>query len=317
MNRRDLFALGAAAAALVPGLRIAPAQAAGHAATGIVAARDIKVGEATVTAFSDGFLPIGPDNLTGIDAEGFAARMAQAYLSGEAHLTGVNAYLVDNGGARVLIDAGTGTAFGPTLGHLGANMAALGIDPASIDTLCATHLHPDHIGGVLTEDGNPFSQATLRVAKADLDFWTSEEIKLQAPEAVRGFFDMAVGAVAAFEGRVDAFEGAADMGAGLTAMPLPGHTPGHSGYLLASGNDSLLLWGDIVHVGPVQFAQPEVTIGFDTDQPQAAATRARVLDMAATDRLRVAGAHISFPGTGYVEKAAEGYRFVAQTWQYG
>lgn len=113
------------------------------------------------------------------------------------------------------------------------------------------------------------------------------------------------------------FTGETDLGAGLAAMPLPGHTPGHSGFMLSSGDDTLLFFGDIVHVGPVQFPRPEVTIGFDVDAEMAAATRARVFDMASADRLRIAGAHVSFPGVGYVEAASEGFRFVPQSWQYG
>ena len=142
-------------------------------------------------------------------------------------------------------------------------------------------------------------------------------MKGQAPEEVRQFFDLAMAAVGAFGDRVEGFEGEASLGAGMTAMPLPGHTPGHSGVMLESDGDALLMWGDIVHVPPVQFARPDVTIGFDVDQDTARATRMKVLDMAATDRLRVAGMHISFPGIGYVEKAGDGYRFVPSSYQYG
>ncbi len=317
MNRRDFFTTSALAAAGVAGLRVAPVQAAGSSGAGLVAAQEFRVGEAVVTALSDGFLPIDASVLMGIDAEGFAALLAEAYLPGPAHLTGVNAYLIENAGRSTLIDAGTGTAFGESLGHLVATMTALGLDPAAVDAVCATHLHPDHIGGILTEAGNPFSNASLHVDEADIAFWGNADIKAQAPAEFQGFFDMATGAVAAFGDRLMPFTGEADLGAGLTSMPLPGHTPGHSGFMLSSGDDTLLFFGDIVHVGPVQFPRPEVTIGFDVDAEMAAATRARVFDMVSTDRLRVAGAHVSFPGAGFVEAAAEGYRFVPQTWQYG
>ncbi len=317
MNRRDFFTTSALAAAGVAGLRMAPVHAAGSSVTGLAAAREFRIGEAIVTALSDGFLPIDASVLTGIDAEGFSALLADAYLPGPAHLTGVNAYLIDHGGRLTLVDAGTGTAFGDGLGHLVATMSALGLDPTAVDAVCATHLHPDHIGGILTDAGNPFANATLHVHGADLAFWGNADIKSQAPSEFQGFFDMATEAVAAFGDRLMPFTGEADLGVGLTAMPLAGHTPGHTGFVLSSGDDTLLFFGDVVHVGPVQFPRPEVTIGFDVDAEMAAATRARVFDMANADRLRIAGAHISFPGVGYVEAASEGYRFVPQSWQYG
>ncbi|MDJ0995373.1 MAG: MBL fold metallo-hydrolase [Dinoroseobacter sp.] len=317
MNRRGFFTASALAAAGVAGFRVAAVNAADSPATGLVAAREFRIGEALVTALSDGYLPIDASALIGIDAEGFSALLADAYLPGPAHPTGVNAYLVDHGGRLTLIDAGTGTAFGDSLGHLVSTMTALGLNPAAVDAVCATHLHPDHIGGILTEAGNPFANASLHVNEDDLAFWSNGDIKSQAPAEFQGFFDMAMGAVEAFGDRLMPFKGESDLGAGLTSLPLPGHTPGHSGFMLSSGDDTLLFFGDIVHVGPVQFPRPEITIGFDVDTEVAAATRARVFDMASADRLRIAGAHISFPGVGYVEAATEGYRFVPQSWQYG
>ncbi|MDJ0827945.1 MAG: MBL fold metallo-hydrolase [Rhodobacter sp.] len=317
MKRRDFMTTAALAGiGVAAGVRVAPVLAQ-DGTMGVAAAQRFSIGEAVVTAFSDGFLPIGADALIGVTAEEFRTLLQAAYIDAEAHPTGVNAYLVETGDSTVLVDAGTGAVFGPGLGHLAANMAALGVDPGAIDTLVATHLHPDHIGGVVTEAGNPFANATLKVSDTDLGFWTSEDVKAQAPEEVRQFFDLAMAAVAAFGDRVEGFTGAAALGPGLSAMPLPGHTPGHSGVMLESGGDALLIWGDIVHVPPVQFARPEVTIGFDVDQDMARATRAKVLDMAATDRLRVAGMHIGFPGLGHLEKAGSGYRFVPSLWQYG
>lgn len=317
MKRRDFFAMGAASAAGLAGLRVAPVMAQDASVAGLVAAREFQIGEARVTALSDGFLPIDASAMIGIDEPDFKALLEAAYFSGPAHPTGVNAYLVDHGGRVTLIDAGTGAAFGESLGHLVSTMTALGLDPAAVDAVCATHLHPDHIGGIVTEAGNPFANATLHVDEADLAFWGDAEIKAQAPAEFHGFFDLANGAVASFADRVMPFSGETDLGAGLSSMPLPGHTPGHSGFMLSSGDETLLFFGDIVHVGPVQFARPEVTIAFDVDPETAASTRARVFDMASTDRLRIAGAHISFPGVGYLETATEGYRFVPQSWQYG
>jgi len=316
MKRRDFLTTSTLAAASLAGFRVAPVQAADASVSGLVAARVFQIGDAVVTALSDGFLPIDASAMIGIDEAGFKALLAEAYLPGPTHPTGVNAYLVEHGGRRTLVDAGTGAAFGDSLGHLVSTMTALGLAPAEVDAVCATHLHPDHIGGIVTEAGNPFANASLHVSEADLAFWGNADIKAQAPTEFQGFFDLANGAVASFADRVVPFSGETDLGAGLTAMPLPGHTPGHSGFMLSSGDDALLFFGDIVHVGPVQFPRPEVTIGFDVDMDTAAATRARVFDMVSVDRVRVAGAHIAFPGVGFVEAAPQGYRFVPQSWQY-
>jgi glyoxylase-like metal-dependent hydrolase (beta-lactamase superfamily II) len=101
---------------------------------------------------------------------------------------------------------------------------------------------------------------------------------------------------------------------GVTSMPLHGHTPGHSGYMIASGNDSLLIWGDIVHVPDIQIPRPEVTIEFDTDPPAAAATRKRVLDMVTKDRQLVAGMHMHFPGFAHVVKRGDEYMMLPEPW---
>ncbi|MDF0602018.1 MBL fold metallo-hydrolase [Psychromarinibacter sp. C21-152] len=317
MKRRDFLTSSAlAATAGLAGLRVAPVLAQDGAA-GLAVARSFPVGDRTVTALSDGFLPIAADALIGITPEEFATLLADAHISADAHPTGVNAYLIEGGGETVLVDVGTGTAMGPSLGHVLANLTAFGTDPAEIDRLVATHLHPDHIGGLLGDGGNPFPNAGLVTQRAEVAFWSDDSIRDGAPEGVRGFFDMARAAVAAFGDRVETVDGETDLGNGLTLMPLPGHTPGHSGVMLESAGDSLLIWGDIVHVGPVQFPRPEVTIGFDTDKEMAAATRAKVFDMVATDGLRIAGMHIGFPGIGYVEKGHSGYGFTPAPFPYG
>ena len=321
MNRRDFLgtsamaAAGAAAAAAI-GLSAAPVVAQ-DGSIGLATARHFKVGDATVTALSDGFLPIGAELMNGVSEADFQALLRAAYIDSATHPTGVNAYLIETDGRRVLVDAGTGAAMGPALGHLARNMTALGIDPQSIDTVVATHLHPDHIGGIAAVASNPFGAARLVVDRNDIDFWNNADIKAQAPEGVQPFFDLAQATLARFGERVEAVSGEVSLGAGLTTIPLPGHTAGHMGVMLESGGDALLIWGDIVHVPPVQFARPDVTIGFDFDADMARATRQSILDRAATDRLRVAGMHIGFPGTGYVERAAQGYHFVSAPYPYG
>lgn len=311
MDRRTFVKTAAASLAATTGLKVAQV-----GAQSLSGAQSFTVGSAKVTALSDGFLSIDANAMIGITPEEFAEQLAKAFLPGPAHPTGVNAYLVETGDRRVLIDVGTGTAFGPTLGQLSASMQAHGIDPASVDTVVATHLHPDHIGGVVGEAGNPFTAARLVVHPADIDFWGSDEIKAMAPAEFQPFFDMARGAVASFGERVETLEDGAEIAPGLTLTHLPGHTMGHSGVRVDSDGAQLMIFGDIVHVPPVQFAMPDVTIGFDTDQDMARETRLRTLDMLATDQMMVAGAHIGFPGMGHLVRHGQGYHFVPARWQY-
>ncbi|MEL6205535.1 MAG: MBL fold metallo-hydrolase [Pseudomonadota bacterium] len=287
-------------------------------AEGLVAARRYKVGSATVHVLSDGHLALGPEMLFGVTPEEFATLLEQAHLAPDAHPTAVNAFLIEIGDRRILVDAGTGELFGPTLGKLPDVMSALGIDPASIDTVVFTHLHGDHIGGTVSPSGNLFVNAGLRVASADIDFWTSEEMQAQAPDAFKPAFDLARGALAGFGDRIETFGATeTDIAPGLTTMPLPGHTVGHTGLLLERDGSSLLIAADIMHVPAVQLAMPSVTIGFDTDQDMARATRMRVMDMVSTDGLLMGGSHIALPGLGYVEARGEGYRWTPARHQYG
>ncbi|NRB35078.1 MAG: MBL fold metallo-hydrolase [Rhodobacteraceae bacterium] len=312
MDRREFLKSASAALAATTGLQVVQLNA-----QSLSGAQSFTIGDIKITALLDGFLPIEASAMFGITPEEFAAQLQTAFLSGPAHPTGVNAFLIETGDRRVLVDAGTGAAFGPTLGQLSESLSAHGIDPASIDTVFATHLHPDHIGGILTEAGNPFSEAGLMVHPADIDFWNNDEFKAAAPAEFQGFFDMARGAVAAFGDKVQSVEDGAEIAPGLTLMHLPGHTMGHSGLMLESNGAQLLIAGDVVHVPPVQFAMPAVTIGFDTDQDMARQTRMRVFDMVSSDAVPIAGAHIGFPGLGHLVAEGDGYRFEPMLWQFG
>lgn len=314
MKRREFLAgTGMTAAMAALGWSVAPLSA-----EGLVAARRYRVGSATVHVLSDGFIPIGPQMLSGVTPEEFASLLEAAHISGDAHPSAVNAFLIEIGDRKILIDAGTGELFGPTLGKLPAVMGALGIDPADIDTVVFTHLHGDHIGGTVSPAGNLFVNATLRVASADIDFWTSEDIQAQAPEAFKSAFDLARAALAGFGEKVEAFGAeATTLAPGLTTKALPGHTVGHTGLMLESEGDSLLIAADIMHVPAVQLAMPGVTIGFDTDQDMARETRMKTMDMLATDGVMMGGSHIALPGLGYLEKYGDGYRWEPARHQYG
>lgn len=309
-NRREFLITAAAGAATLI------AYPAG-ALTQVAGVYRRSVGEITVTAFLDGYLGLDPNMLTGSTPEENAALLKQAYISGDVVNTSVNAYLVETAGKRVLIDGGSAGAFGPTAGRLAALLGEAEIAPESIDVVFCTHLHPDHVGA-LTENGAArFPNAEFMTHEIERDFWSDDGNFAGADEATQSFVAAARGALGAYDGRTTLILNGAEIAPGLSARHLPGHTPGHTGVMVSSGDASLLIWADIVHLGPIQFARPALSVPFDVDQSQAAETRAKTLDMVVADRLEVAGSHIDFPSFGHAEKAAEGYRFAPSRWEHG
>lgn len=307
-SRREFIALSAA-------FSLMPLAGAG-ATTQVAGIYRRGVGDIIVTALLDGYLSIDPGMLVGTDAETNAALLRDAFLGDGPVPTSVNAYVVESGGRTIMVDGGAGAAFGPTAGNIASLLDAAGVDRAAVDTVFTTHLHPDHIGALAGDTGATFTNAELVMHTAEHGFWTNEDNFAGAPEQVQGFAAAAQGVATAYGDRLKLISDGAEIAPGVTAMELAGHTPGHTGLMLSSGDATLLLWGDIVHVGPIQFARPSVTIPFDVDQDAAAATRARVLDMVTTDRLEIAGSHVDFPSFGHVVGAADGYGFVPGRWDH-
>ncbi|MCV6595809.1 MAG: MBL fold metallo-hydrolase [Mangrovicoccus sp.] len=318
MQRRDFLKLAPAAGAAATALPLAQAaRADGHAhAAALAAAQRFAVGDITLTAISDGGFGITADALNGITTDEAAAIMESQFIDPATFRAGVNAFLIETGDRKILVDCGTGGLFGPDVNSFAANLAATGIGPDQIDAVLVTHLHPDHIGGMLDDNGAVFPNAELVVHETDRSFWGDESNFTAAPEQLQFFAARARATLEAYGDRIVTFSGEDDVAPGVSAMPLPGHTPGHSGYMLSSGDDSLLIWADIVHVAPVQLARPEVTISFDIDPDQAAKSRAAILDRVAADRTLVAGSHIIFPGLAHIAKAETGYRAVPARFDY-
>ncbi|KGM34594.1 MBL fold metallo-hydrolase [Inquilinus limosus] len=321
LDRRHFLASAVAAVPALPLLDALPrpAQARAVPAAGPVPGLyRFKVGTFEVTSINDGMLTLALEQFPAADRAGAEALLQRAFQPPAAIPTAVNAYLVNTGDRLVLIDTGTATAMGPALGKVGANLKAAGIDPADVDLVVLTHMHPDHANGLVDPAGAAvFGKAHLAVAEAEYAFWTDDGILSQAPAGVQPFFHMARAAVKPYAGpdRVTRFGKEAEIIPGIRVLAAPGHTPGHSMVEVTSGTDRLLIWGDIVHAASLQFARPDWAINFDTDQQTAIASRKRVLDQVAADRVLIAGAHLAFPGIGHVGRAGEGYEFVPAFWQ--
>lgn len=317
-DRRDLIkaaGAGLVLAAASPALARAPL--AGAQVPGLYR---MKLGSLEVTAVLDGHLDL-PQALFPKASDGEADALLDRAAVPRARQVNcpVNTYLVNSGDRLVMIDTGTSNAMGPSLGLMPRNLAAAGVTPDQIDTVLMTHLHPDHANGLITADGKAFfPNAELVVAGAEYDFWTDQALMNQAPVDSQSFFRMAQAALQPYgeSNRLRRLDrDTTEVVPGISAVAAPGHTPGHTGYRIASGNQQLLVWGDIVHVAPFQFARPDWSIAFDTSQDTAAASRRRLFDMTATDRIMVAGMHLPFPGIGHVLREGEAYRFVPVLWR--
>lgn len=273
------------------------------------------IGELRVTALFDGVVPLPRAQLTGIAPAQVDALLADRHVpEGDKGL--VNAYLVERGGLRVLVDAGTAQCFGDGLGQVLANLRAAGFRPEDVDAVLMTHAHPDHLCGVLDAQGAvAYPNATLWLAREEARYWEDPAAEAATPEALRFLFDMARRAITPYAaaGKLRRFGLGDALPAGITALASHGHTPGHSSYLADGGKDSaqkLLVWGDVLHYHAVQFAVPEASFEADTDRPLAIASRRGLLERATREGWWVAGAHLPFPGLGHVRREGPAFAWV-------
>lgn len=214
----------------------------------------------------------------------------------------INAFLVNTGTKLVLIDSGAGSLYGECCGHLVENLRAAGYKPEQVDEIFLTHLHADHVGGIAPKGKMAFPNATVRVSKADADYWLSEADEAAAPALLRPMFDGDKVSLKPYidAGRFKPFESDQELTPGIRPIAAAGHTPGHSFYQVESDGQKLLLWGDVVHVAPVQFPDPSVTVAYDSDANEAVAERDAIYSDAARKGYWIGAAHISFPGLGHV-----------------
>jgi glyoxylase-like metal-dependent hydrolase (beta-lactamase superfamily II) len=300
--------LAAACAALVAAPAFASAPMAKTPAPGYFR---VMLGNFEITPLNDGTVDLPVDQLLQQKPELTKAQLAQSWLKLPLE-TSDNAFLVNTGTKLVLIDTGAGALFGPTLGKLVANLKAAGYQPEQVDEIYITHFHGDHVGGLVSQGQPVFPNATVRAAKAEADFWLSEDIMNKAPADKKGFFQGAMAAVGPYvkAGHFKPFEGNVELVPGIRANSGHGHTPGHTTYMVESQGQKLLLVGDLIHVAAVQMEHPTVTIGFDSDAKTAEAERQREFAAAAKGGYLIGGAHLQFPGIGHLRAEGKGYRWV-------
>jgi glyoxylase-like metal-dependent hydrolase (beta-lactamase superfamily II) len=269
----------------------------------------VQVGDFEVTALSDGTLPIGLHELLTNITPSEIDRLATLNFQTATEEASVNAYLIKTAGKLILIDAGTAELYGPKLGHLSESLKKIGISPEQINAVLVTHIHTDHTGGLIQDGKMVFPNAIIYISKPEVDFWLSEESRKKAPERLSHWFKEAQDKVGPYlrAGKVKNFEYGKELFPGITPLPSPGHTPGHTFYALDSKGQRMLFVGDIIHASAIQFAEPSVTIVFDVDPKAAAQQRMRTFKDASKKGYWLAADHVSFPGIGHVRAQGKGF----------
>lgn len=271
------------------------------------------IGDVEVIALNDGTMQapnaLFPDHEPG-KAEAAAAQAGIAY-DGQGVTIPVSAFVLRMPGAVVLVDSGNPAGRSDTSGFFSAALAAAGVDPAEVSHIAMTHLHVDHIGGLTGPDGTAtFPNAELIHGAGDWEHFHSDAVFARVNERSQGSILTTRDRVAPYADRRREVSGETPILPGLTMIPLPGHTPGHSGLLVEDSGRQLMIWGDTIHCETFQLAQPDWGVLFDVDIDTARMSRKRVFDRVATDRIMVAGPHVNFPGFAYLEPAVQGYRLV-------
>ena len=272
----------------------------------------MSLGKFEVTALSDGTVALPVDKLlSNVKPDVVNSLLAKAYQKAPLE-TSVNGYLINTGSKLVLIDTGAAGLFGPTLGRLVANLKASGYTPEQVDEIYITHMHPDHVGGLVADGKLVFPNAVVRADTREGGFWLSQANLDNAPADNKGFFQGAMASLNPYvaAGKLKTFDGETELVPGIRAMPAAGHTPGHTIYVVESDGNKLVVWGDLMHVAAVQFAMPSVTIAFDSDPKAAAPARQKNYADAAEKGYFVAIAHVSFPGIGKLRADGKGYQWL-------
>jgi glyoxylase-like metal-dependent hydrolase (beta-lactamase superfamily II) len=304
---------GAAQAQTTPAAPAAPATAAATQAPGFYR---YKVGDAIVTAINDGFAMRPLEGFVrNAQLPAVQQAMSAAFLPTTALPIPFTTLVVQSGGKTVLIDVGNGDAGAPTSRVWMTNFKAAGFDPAQITSVVISHFHGDHINGLRLRDGTDvFPKAEVQVPQQEWAFWMSDERMNQAPEAMRGAFQNVRRVFKPMEARVKQYNPGVEVGPGITSVAAFGHSPGHTAFVIASGNAKLMNMSDLTNHPALFVRHPDWSAVFDQDADMARATRRRMLDMAATEKTQVHFYHAPFPASGHIVKDGTGYQLVPLQW---
>jgi glyoxylase-like metal-dependent hydrolase (beta-lactamase superfamily II) len=267
-------------------------------------------GDAQIILVSDGTLALGsPEkSFRGISKKEIEAHLSRYFLPTDNIVIEETVLVLISGGKRILFETGTGVSpLYPYAGHLQTSLAEAGINPESIDAVVCSHAHPDHIGGLCTANHQPqFPNARIYISEIDFNFWTDAKL---LGSSLDTFVTLARKNLLPVRDQIVFIKDGQEFLPGVRAMLTPGHTQGHTGFLLTSGNQSLYLIGDLSHHHVLLLERPRISFAYDLDPTQAADSRVKVLDMLSMDRTAIFGYHFPWPGIGHVAREHGGFRY--------
>ncbi len=312
VSRRSLFALGAGlglsslgASAMLGDVAHAKAPKLGPAPQHFYR---FNVGDAEVTVVSDGLLDLGnpKGTFTGVSDDEMSKMLTDNFLDPADVVLQQNSPIVNTGDKLILFDTGMGTStmFGDATGKQQKSMKEAGIKAEDIDAVVFSHGHIDHIGGVVGQDGkNLFPNAQFYIAESDFNYWTDYD---KAGPKLKDFVDHAKKNLTPVRDRLVFYKDDQEFLPGVTALAAPGHTVGHTIFMISSGGKQFCYTADLTHHPILLMEKPLMEFSFDTDPKQAAQSRVKMLDMLATNKIPILAYHYAWPGVGHVAKNASG-----------
>jgi glyoxylase-like metal-dependent hydrolase (beta-lactamase superfamily II) len=313
VSRRSLLALGAGlgATAVMGERALARAPKVGTQSPYFYR---FNVGAAEVTVVSDGPLSLGDPKgtFTGVPDDELRKMLSDNFLSPTNVVLQQNSPVVNMGDKLVLFDTGLGTTkgFGPTTGRQQKSLAEAGIKPEEIDAVVFSHGHPDHVGGVIDDNGKPlFANAQFYIAQSDLEFWTDES-KGDGP--LKDFIAIARKNLLPVRDRLVFYKDGQEFLPGIQAMAAPGHTVGHTMFMITSEGKSFAYLADLSHHPILLLEKPRMEFSYDTDPKLAVASRVKMLDMLAANKIAVLPYHYPWPGLGHIVKTGEGFHYIPE-----
>ena len=276
-----------------------------------------KLGSAEATIVSDGALPLGDPhaNFLGLTAEEMDKQLRDNFLPNDNAVLEQNALVLNTGDKLVLFDTGLGTLdlFGPTTGKLMNSLQQAGINPEDIDAVVMSHAHIDHCGGCMADDGTRhFPNAEYYITEADYKFWTDET---KVPEQFKVFLETAQKNLTPNLDRLHFFKDGEEILPGIQAIYTPGHTVGHTVFMIDQGGGQLCFIGDLAHHPVLLLQKPLTEFKYDTDPKQSAQSRVKMLGRLADERVALLAYHFAWPGIGHVARDGDGFRYFPQPMQ--
>ena len=261
--------------------------------------KEFSVGKAIVWAIADS----ANDRDMSVFPNADPAAVAKYVPSGKTP-SSIMVFLIKIENEMILIDAGLGATSGERVSRLGEGLKQIGVTPEQVTMVLITHMHGDHIGGLVKDGEKAFPSARVLSGKIEHDFWLDPKSVELFPDRAAGF-EMVQNIFELYGSASETFEYESVVAPGIRALDASGHTPGQVAFLLESEGEKLLFWGDIIHAAALQFPRPDICAQFDMNVEESIAARIRYMEKAAVEKLPVAGAHLPFPGIGTVEKGAE------------